>query len=184
MTSLPVFEFSAPNSDKIKIAFSGSARLVRKWDGIFRLVVNKAIKPWIKEQFAQQGALGKHGSWASLASSTAFRKKQSKGQILYETGRMYRDLTSTENQGTVSGLTMSFGSSVKYAKYHQTGTRKMPARRIIDPDETFKKAVTRQVTRGIAQYIRGYGFAVASSLDIGDVSASEAYSIGRAQLGG
>jgi phage gpG-like protein len=193
---MPTIQFEVLNADRVSFAFGGLGKLVRNWNPIWKLVVNKAIKPWLSGgsssgglafagQFPTEGATGGHGSWAPLKEDYDLRKRKKYGDkpILQASGDLLEDLTSDSNQGRLSALSMTFGSSLAYAKFHQTGTSKMPARRIIDPDETFKLGIRRQVTRGIVQYIRAYGFAVASSLDI-DVSASEAFSIGKSQLGG
>ncbi len=196
-TSTPVLTFQVVNAKRVSLAFSGLAKLVRNWTPIWKLVINKAVKPWLSGggssgglafagQFPTEGDAGAHGHWAPLQPKYEAQKRKRWGDkpILQASGAMYDDLTGSSNQGVIQALSMSYGSSLPYAKFHQTGTSKMPARRIIDPDDNFKLGIRRQVTRGIVQYIRAYGFGVASSLDLGDISASEAFRIGKSQLGG
>ena len=66
--------------------------------------------------------------WAPLAASTLRRKKS--GAILRETGALAGSITMTasSNQATVAVGT-------NYAIYHQSGTSKMPARKMIGINE-------------------------------------------------
>lgn len=66
------------------------------------------------------------------------RKDNLPHPLLIKTGKMFRAATNTEDSGHYSdienGTTLIVGiadSVVPYAKYHHTGTRIMPARRVI-----------------------------------------------------
>ena len=66
------------------------------------------------------------GFWPPLAASTVRRKKFYKDTLLHETGKMqgawrYRS----------SGRMASIWNNMLYANYHQTGTSRMPARKLI-----------------------------------------------------
>lgn len=82
--------------------------------------------------FAQEG-LGR--KWKDLADSTKADRKR-KGYspehpILERTGDLLRSLTSPGTADAILQITkagLTIGSSVPYAKFHQTGTGKMPAR--------------------------------------------------------
>lgn len=211
MGMIPVIRFEVINAQQVSLAFSSLAKKVKDWRPIWKQVVAKAIKPQLKIQFAAEGQ-GAHGKWAELSEDYK-RQKERKypGQpILQASGKMYKALMAAE--GTLGERSMEFGPgpSVPYALYHQTGYRtrlgtgsgasdtmgrlsqsitaqfrmaNVPARRIIDPDEKFTLAIRREVTRGIISYIRRYGFAVSSSMNVFGASdapsASAAFEIGK-----
>jgi phage gpG-like protein len=76
---------------------------------------------------------GGFGTWPPLSSGyAAFKAKHYPGQpILVRTGLLRESLTSRTGAGAIyeeSALELTLGTNVPYAKYHQTGTSKMPAR--------------------------------------------------------
>lgn len=87
--------------------------------------VRSVVIPSIRKNFAVEG----RPAWAPLAPATVLDRGAS-GPILDRTGRLKRVATQfniwsyTRDSATITGL----DSRVKYAKYHQGGTRKMPAR--------------------------------------------------------
>lgn len=97
--------------------------------------VREVIIPSIRNNFAAEG----RPAWAPLAPSTVLSRGAS-GPILNRSGRLLKVATQfniwsyTRDSATITGIE----SRVKYAKYHQGGTRKMPARPFIllqDEDE-------------------------------------------------
>ncbi len=70
--------------------------------------------------------------WAELSPITIERKGHDR--ILFDTGRLMASLTSDSADAIreiitdVHTPTMSFGTSVEYAAFHQEGTKYMPAR--------------------------------------------------------
>jgi phage gpG-like protein len=73
-----------------------------------------------------------HGAWPSLAESTIRQKGH--GDILVDSGELRRSLTDPGRAMQKSARTMSYGTDVDYARYHQEGTPKMPMRQVIsDP---------------------------------------------------
>lgn len=197
------FHFEVINAQPVSLAFAGLAKKVKDWTPIWKRVLNKAIKPHVKDQFDKEGG-GGHGPWAPLSPRYAvWKEAHYPGKtILRRTDAMYNDLMSTE--GDIAPLSLAYGSSLPYAVYHQTGFRTVlgsgsqmallgmgledvPARRIVDTDDVLMTSIRREVTRGIVQYIRGYGFSVADSLNVFGQSdaptASEAFRIGKEWLG-
>jgi len=81
------------------------------------------------------------------------RKRDYAWPIMRRTGRLFSSLTNL--RGATNVITddyAQFGTNVEYAKFHQYGTEKMPARKIVfNPtgfsQETARKAL-RWVTRG------------------------------------
>lgn len=97
--------------------------------------VREVVIPSIRRNFATEG----RPSWAPLAPATVLSRGAS-GPILDRTGRLLKVATQfniwsyTRDSATITGI----DSRVKYATYHQGGTRKMPARPFVvlqDEDE-------------------------------------------------
>jgi phage gpG-like protein len=103
---------------------------------------------------ATEGALF-GGGWAPLAPSTIadrVRKGYGAGPILYRTGALANSL-SGDNSGAIKEVTpasVTVGTAVPYAGYHQTGTKKMPMRRIIGLSWARRSLIVRR----LADYIR------------------------------
>jgi phage gpG-like protein len=91
------------------------------------------LRQMIAEQFATEGAAG-GTPWAPLATSTLRKSRRARSGILNLTGALLGSLTDPGAPGHVeqtdSGQLL-FGSTLPYAGFHQTGTRRMPARPII-----------------------------------------------------
>lgn len=89
---------------------------------------------WEEEAFATGGA-SSGNAWPPLAASTAAHKTRRRGgQILVESGRLMRSLTTPNAQDAIRDITgrkMTLGTDTPYAGFHQTGTSRMPARPII-----------------------------------------------------
>jgi phage gpG-like protein len=67
--------------------------------------------------------------WATLKPSTI--KSKGHDRILVESGALMASLTSVGGPGNIHEVMprgMLFGTEVEYAHFHQTGTKKMPAR--------------------------------------------------------
>jgi phage gpG-like protein len=78
----------------------------------------------IAEQFASEGRAG-GTPWAELAPSTLRRKRGAAISILYETGALLRSLTdpgSADHLEESDGQSLTLGSRLPYALFHQTGT--------------------------------------------------------------
>lgn len=106
------------------------------------------------EQFATQGAYLENGQlWTPLSPEYAARKPAPPEPygILYRSGALFESLsqdggdhvrTATATQGT-------YGTTVDYGQYHQTGTEKMPQRRIIRIRDKFRELVMYAVQKWI-----------------------------------
>src|SRR5580765_3894261 len=76
---------------------------------------------------------GGFGTWPPLSDGYArWKAKHYPGRpILVRTGALQESLTSRTGAGAIyeeSPLELNLGTNIPYAKYHQTGTSKMPAR--------------------------------------------------------
>ena len=186
MPPLIKFEFSVPNSNRVALEFAGLAKAVQDWRKyIWPGVVRDAIRPWLAKQFRTQGAAGAHGKWAALDPIYAAAKQRRWGKkpILEASGAMKNDLLSPSNTGKMTERTLLYGTQVRYAIFHQKGTKKMAARRIFDPEAsdgpgTLKRMIRVSVARSVANYARRRGFAIAGEQGL-DVSAAEAGLLGR-----
>jgi phage gpG-like protein len=77
----------------------------------------------VTEQFASEGRAG-GTPWAALAPSTA-RRRRTGTSLLNVTGALLASLTDAGAPGHVEetdGQTLTLGSRLPYAIYHQTGT--------------------------------------------------------------
>lgn len=91
---------------------------------------------WHFRRFAQSGSSPGTGRWAPLDPKYKARKVARWGSrpILVRTGRLFHSLNHRPFAvESIGKRRAEFGTDVKYAKYHQTGTRFMPKRRIIVP---------------------------------------------------
>lgn len=178
------FKLKVVNANKVQFAFGGLASHVGDWrKSIWPNVRSKALRPWLRKQFRTQGAQGEHGQWKGLKSPYSERKARlfPGKPILQASGKMMKDLLSESNDGETTAMTMMYGTDIKYALYHQTGTRKMAARRIFDPEYadskgTMKRLIRVAVARAVANYARSVGFAM------GATDAKGAAKLGRATL--
>ncbi len=91
------------------------------------------LREMIAQQFATEGAAG-GTPWAPLAPSTLRKKRDSRSGILDVTGALLASLVDAGAAGHVEesdGQQLIFGTALPYALFHQTGTRRLPARPII-----------------------------------------------------
>lgn len=112
---------------------------------------------FIDETRAQFESEGGHasGGWTPLKQST-LRAKRSKGQdprILHGTLALERSLTDTGDPNMVLEVgpgEIVYGSQLPYARFHQTGTRRMPRRRPVE----FTEDTRQQAVRILLRFIR------------------------------
>ncbi len=91
------------------------------------------LRQMMAEQFATEGAAG-GTPWAPLATSTLRKSRRTRSGILNLTGALLGSLTDPGAPGHVEQIDSAqllFGSGLPYAGFHQTGTRRMPARPIV-----------------------------------------------------
>lgn len=102
------------------------------------------------KQFATQGKFAS-GGWTKLAPSTVAQKAR-RGldpRILHATGRLSASLTGP-GPGHIEIVTpqsMIFGTEVPYARFHQSGTHRMPRRRPIELREQDRRGMVRTLQR-------------------------------------
>jgi phage gpG-like protein len=136
---------------KEKLASNLKRPPLRDWRD-FWPQVKTFLREVVAEQFSSQGGKGPGGQWPELSKEYAQRKaKQYPGRpVLQRTGTLYNSLAAAAG-GDIAvdergPLQFRWGTSLLYAHYHQTGTRRMPARRIFD----FRTAETTAGIRRMA----------------------------------
>jgi hypothetical protein len=114
-----------------------------------------------REQFDSQGAAGRLGRWQPPSPATARRKAiEGRGfQLLVNRGQMRDALT---RPGGLGSLVERTGDTVIFrlpspAGFHQTGTRKMPQRKVVDPSERQVEGLGEDVKREAGKMTRGLG---------------------------
>jgi hypothetical protein len=136
------------------------AKLKRQMD-----FMGGAVEEWFyrteREQFATQGAAGRSGRWQPHAAATARRKAiEGRGfQLLVDRGGMRDALTG---RGGLGSLIERSGDRIVFrlpqpAGFHQTGTRRMPARKVVDPSDAQVRRLGEDVGHEAAKMIRGLG---------------------------
>lgn len=113
--------------------------LSQKFDSLDRPVAESILymERETKLNFARQSDPD-GAPWAPLAASTLRRKKT--GAILRKTGALAGSV-----QGRPSGLSGTVTVGIDYGIYHQTGTSKMPQRKIIGISEGRHVPKIRQI---------------------------------------
>jgi phage gpG-like protein len=99
-------------------------------------------------QFGSAGAYGS-GGWAPLAPSTV-RRKESLGLnngILQMTYRLRDSLTgkNADRLERINRQSFEFGTQLQYARFHQSGTSRMPRRRVLETTKSDRKQITRAI---------------------------------------
>lgn len=70
--------------------------------------------------------------------------------LLRKSGKLFRSLSSLRGApNEISPTFAIFGTSIEYAKFHQTGTRDMPKRQIVFSPPGFAKELGREAARHI-----------------------------------
>ena len=132
-----VLQFDVLGDKQIQRGFSRFADDVKDLREAFGEIA-KDFKEVEEKQFSSEGGYGS-GGWAPLSPAYAARKG---GQHIMVRSGTLRDSLEGKTPYTIEDiqpLELRLGSKVNYAIYHQKGTRKMPARPLIqltDADKT------------------------------------------------
>lgn len=118
-----------------------------------------------REQFESEGAAGASGRWAPLSAGYARSKQASHPDkpILRADDDLFASLTDPEAAGAIlrpEPDSLTIGTSVPYAIFHQRGTRHMPARPPISPSETQKRRLQKALQSGLVRFVREVGVSV------------------------
>lgn len=118
-----------------------------------------------REQFESEGAAGASGRFAPLSASYARSKQTSHPDkpVLRADDDLFVSLTDPEAAGAIlrpEPDSLTIGTSVPYAIFHQRGTRHMPARPPISPSETQKRRLQKAIQSGLVRFVREVGIPV------------------------
>jgi phage gpG-like protein len=121
----------------------------------------------VKDQFKSEGTEG-GDKWQELKPVYAkYKEAHWPGKpILQRTGDLMASLTTQSDPNAVyieARKTLTLGSRVSYAKYHQTGTGKMAARPEIQLTELFKRLAMKNVQSYLVQMASQCGFRTGST---------------------
>ena len=120
--------------------------------------VQQAAYKEIKAQFAGEG-IGPSGKWKELSSPYKEYKAKKYGDvpILQASGRLWKSLTRENDDAVVDKqpLEMTLGTTVPYAKYHQSKEprKKIPFRPFWDFTNEQKERIATPVVDGLKQLI-------------------------------
>lgn len=125
----PMFTFTVIGDKQVARGFSRFADDVKDLSEAFREIA-KDFREGERRQFDTSGGYGA-GGWRSLSPATVAKKGHAR--ILVDTGTLRDSLTGETPYSIeiVRPLELTVGTKVDYARYHQTGTNRMPARPII-----------------------------------------------------
>jgi len=147
--------------------FSTMVRRSNNFKPVFRWAMRELANAH-EQLFATEGAAA-GGRWERLNEEYASWKLENYGAngILVADGSLRRSLTAINSgRGVVRDIGASkaqFGTSIPYADYHFTGTRKMPERKPIFVPRTFSDRTAFVVGRYIMDGQKGIDAAAAAA---------------------
>jgi phage gpG-like protein len=110
-----------------------------------------------KEIFDSEGSASRGGRWKELSTKYKERKLRKWGPvpILQASGKLYRALSGTSPDSVFEkeAQSMAIGTSLPYARYHQTGTKRMPKRPPMDFTDEQKDRLVEPIKRKLRQLI-------------------------------
>lgn len=148
-----------PGLRRLRAAFERSGAEVANLGKYVYPRVTTALEEATSKQFGDEGS-GSTGSWAALSPEyAAWKEKYFPGEpILQRTRALVAGLTDSSSSTArrdISSDAMIFGTSgVSYASFHQTGTKKMPARPPLDMGEDFEASLQAAVMAGVREAVR------------------------------
>ena len=98
-----------------------------------------------------------YGTWPPLSAATVKRKKGS--FILIDTGAMFASLRITKQGPQMVDVTVPYGGrkhNPKVPMYHQTGTKRIPQRKIMDKTPQLLKLVDEAVSQWIDDMLKAF----------------------------
>ena len=115
------------NSEAMGVMLSGMVDQLRDLSPVWPYLT-QSLEQMVAEQFAAEGGVGEHGEWAPLSEPYATWKAEHYGDkpILQREGRLIASFQEGggDHVDERNEQEMSWGSSVPYAIFHQTGYAK------------------------------------------------------------
>ena len=179
------FQIRVKNARGLNMAFGGIVAKIRDWRALWPAVINQLNKAEGRA-YQTQGALTATGEWEALSDKYAQAKERKYPGQLIETasGRARAALTghTADTIEELHPLFMRWGARIltKNGRWdiltlQQTGTKKMPARRLMDFTDEDRAIIQKQIQREAVNFSRRLGFKViaASGGDVSQFSLSE-----------
>ncbi len=152
---------------------------VADWRPIWNVFAD-TFYSYIKAQFASEGAEALGSKWAQLSDAyAAWKAVHYPGKpILERTGRLLASLSSSKGAGAVyepKPKSLTIGSTVPYAIFHQKGTEKMPQRKEIVLSEHAKRELMKLAQMYLIQIASSVGLRKGlTPLQLSQLSAARA----------
>jgi phage virion morphogenesis protein len=108
---------------------------------------------YMERKTDQRFRSGGFGKWEKLKPSTIRRRRKGSSSILQDTGRLKQSVTSSPDIYHLTKTYLRIGTTVKYAKYHQNGTRHMPARPFLLIDEEDERKIKEIFSRWVEELV-------------------------------
>ena len=131
---------------QVRAYFAGMVRRSVSFHSVLRWARDE-IRKANRLNFATQG-LASGEAWNALDMEYQSWKIAHYGSLptMIREGDLYRDLTTLSGRvNRVGHRSATFGTDLEYAKFHQTGTRFMPARKIVFVPKGFAHDLGEQV---------------------------------------
>lgn len=145
------FTFTVHGDKQLSRSLSRFGEGAKDMRPAFRLIA-KSFRAIEKKQFDSGGSYGS-GGWAPLSLSYAeWKELNFPGMgLLQRTGALMASLVGKTDDSIeeIEKLTMSIGTKLNYALYHQLGTPTMPARPIIELTEDDKRGWMKIIHRSL-----------------------------------
>ena len=147
--------------EKATRAFRVVDESLRDWRGVWPEIQGYLLRA-SAEQFDSIGSRGGQ-QWRPLSPRYAkWKELNYPGQpILVRTGALRESLTRSGANGNVANfqpLFAEYGTSIRYAKFHQRGTRRMPARPPFAPTARDIDRIVSRLFRYSEEVAKGAGF--------------------------
>lgn len=132
----------------------------RPFDGGAALRIKKNWNTRIAEAYASKGkSIGM--DWPPLSPAYAAWKRRHfpNKSLLVLTGKMKNSLTVNKSRNVIfnraGGRQLILGTRIKYAKFHQYGTKKMPARPFIKIDQGLVNDWAQEMRKDVEKAMKG-----------------------------
>ena len=149
-----MLEFQAHNVVTVYEEIERIDKIIDNLEDFYRGSAMRTLRNVFVELFRREGSTQRTERWHPLAPSTlrAFRRrsKRKTRKILWDTGLLRRSYVH-DPLVRINKNVMHYGSIVSYAKYHETGTRYMPARPVIGYAAIIAPA---RLQRALNKYLR------------------------------
>ncbi|HIG28282.1 MAG TPA: hypothetical protein EYQ50_10960 [Verrucomicrobiales bacterium] len=132
MTRIVRISYKVKGIKKTQSVFAGMTRRSQSFAHSYRWA-RRELQRWNAANFATGGVVSGN-KWNALDTEYHSWKIAHHGPLptMVRTGDLYRDLVTLRGRANHIGhKDASFGTDIEYAKFHQTGTKFMPKRKIV-----------------------------------------------------